>query len=172
MIPLMNGLGFRVAGSLILLLLVISGCQAQQDQRDFEANAISPPSGITVTDIHGVTPEGATDPDDWRSSPFYSGIIDISPARPNPVLSTEEVVIELYMDLDTRVSRIQAVVLHDNGETPPLDDISGAPLPPGRHELRFPASSLTRTVSPQGLFRVLVYDGDWQIISYGDIEVE
>lgn len=162
--------GSRIRSLLFFLILV--GCQAQQDQRDFEANAISPPSGITVTNIHGVTPDGSADPDDWRSSPFYSGVIDVSPARPNPVLATEEVVIELYMDLDTRVSRIQAVVLHDNGDTPPLDDISGAPLPPGRHELRFPASSLTRTVTPQGLFRILIYDGSWQIISYGDIEVE
>lgn len=156
----------------LLLLLITVGCQTQQDQRDFESSAISPPSGITMTSIHGVTPDGETDPDDWRSSPFYSGVIDISPARPNPALSTEEIIIELYIDLNTRVSQIRAVVLHDNGDTPLLDEISGAPLSSGRHELRFPASTLKRTVTPEGLFRVLIYDGNWQIISYGDIRVE
>lgn len=156
----------------MLLVSWVVGCQTQQDQRDFESRAIAAPEGITVTDIHGQTADGATDPDDWRSSPFYDGIIDVSPARPNPVLASETVIIELLMDLDTRVSQLQARVLHDNGDTPPLDEISGSPITPGQYELRFPASSLTRTVSPQGLYRVLIYDGNYQIVSYGDVEVE
>ena len=58
------------------------GCDNQDLQEDFEAQAFSTPEGFTRTNQSGEAL--SVDSDDWRTSPAYQADIEITPAFPNP----------------------------------------------------------------------------------------
>ncbi len=66
----------------MLVLLGVS-CGQDDDQREFEQEAFQLPDGITETEGNGSII--SEDPDDWRTSPFFQGLVFVDPAFPNPV---------------------------------------------------------------------------------------
>jgi hypothetical protein len=164
----------------ILLLLILLttvfflSCSSSDEQREFERQAMQPPSGYTQTDASG-TITGSIDRDDWRIAPFFEGrVSSIEPAYPNPVQSTERVYIELNIFLQS-VNGIQVFEI-ENGSFLPDALYEDLNVELGMQSIiTFPANQLGRfeTVeSITGLKRILIFDGNNNLISYGDIMVE
>lgn len=157
----------------LLLAFFIVHCSDNDDQRQFEREAMRAPDGITETDGSGAL-TGDQDPDDWRIAPFFQGLVEIDPAFPNPVMTNENVEIHIEITGIESVMGIEAVWI-DEPYFHILDEVEQAPLPPGLTVLRFPASRMGTTTNPEsalGLKRVLIFDRNRNIISYGDIRVE
>ncbi|MEX0769281.1 MAG: hypothetical protein WD035_01020 [Balneolaceae bacterium] len=158
----------------ILFLSALVSCGQQDDQREFEREAYSSPENFTETQNgHEIVRE---DPDDWRIAPFFEGLVDeVTPAWPNPVQSTDAV------NLQVTLSGTQSVM----GFTLyPLDPETGELRAPifddqGTHDfgilsIQFNANELFEFTNPESrvdLYRVVLFDRNGNIISYGDIMV-
>lgn len=161
---------------LFLILLVASlyltACNRNDDQRDFERDAFSQPQNITETKRNNgeVINE---DPDDWRISPFFQGLIDVTtPAFPNPALSSDDITIDLNNYGLESISGLQVMAYYSNNAFRLLDSRNGQ-LPTGNISLNFQGSLVAQfSENPQGLYRVIIMDGSENVISYGDIEIE
>lgn len=164
---------------LLLLALVLAGCSTQDDQRKFEQEALQAPDGYTQTDGHGRIDEAQHDPDDWRTAPFFQGLVTVDPAFPNPALSTDDIVIETHLTTgDANIRDLVAYVYYHNTSAPlkqvgnPITFSSGF----GQENFNFSASELARFNNASGLYRVIIYDSNsanyGNIVSYGDILIE
>ncbi len=162
---------------LLALILAAASCTGSDDQREFEEQAFLAPEGYTETDASGNLIDGGEfDPDDWRVAPFFQGLIEVDPAFPNPVLTTDQVTLQVLI---TGVESINGLGIyawfHETGGIRPIDLISQSPVPPGLHTFRFQAAELSRfddVESARGLKRLLLLDNNENVISYGDILVE
>ncbi|MEX2601939.1 MAG: hypothetical protein WD355_09840 [Balneolaceae bacterium] len=167
---------YRVSRTLPLILsLLLLSCGHQDDQREFEKEAYSQPSGWVSTNFQGNPTGDHSDPDDWRTAPFFQGAIEIEPAYPNPAPPNEQIYVDFDVSLPDAVMGIQAFVLHYNTNQPisPLDAIETSPLLPGLDGLQFTASRLSGSnATPSGLYRIVLFDNRENIISYGDIMIE
>ncbi|MEX2574391.1 MAG: hypothetical protein WD317_08840 [Balneolaceae bacterium] len=157
---------------LLFLFPLLSSCTDNDDQRAFERQAFQMPDSYTETDGSGEV-TGAEDPEDWQTAPFFRGLVEVRPAFPNPVQTTDPVEIELLVTgIESRVNGLIAYVVLDSGYiSDPLDTIDENPVQPGIRHLRFPAQYLARFNDPRGLRRIVIFDRNDNIISYGDIEV-
>ncbi len=151
---------------------MIISCTGNDAQEEFERSAYSPANGITITD-NSSNIIGDPDEDDWRVSPFYSGLATIEPAFPNPILygtaATLEVnmtgnsftsVLELgYFDFQDRWTQID---LKDN-----IEEF-------GFTSFRIDAGQLfgENAEVSRGLYRLVLFDGNQRVVTYGDIEIE
>ncbi|MEX2584854.1 MAG: hypothetical protein WD315_00580 [Balneolaceae bacterium] len=164
---------------LLLLALVLAGCSAQNDQREFEQEALQAPDGYTQTDGHGKIDKIQNDPDDWRTAPFFQGLITVDPAFPNPALSTDDIVIQTHITTgDTNIRDLVAYVYYHSTSSPlkpvgnPISISSGF----GQYDINFTASELARFNNASGLYRLILYDSNssnyGNIVSYGDILIE
>lgn len=159
----------------LVVLLLLQGCGQDDDQQQFEQEAFQLPEGITETE--NGTPQNE-DPDDWRTSPFFSGLVEVTPAYPNPVLTTEQLTIDVNISGIDAVSTITVAVLiadGSNSQLRPLNSITENPVPPGLSTLRINPVQLGRfntAESARGLHRIILYDNRDNIISYGDVRVE
>lgn len=155
--------------------LFFSACNQNDDQRDFERKAFSRPENFTTTNRNNgeVISE---DPDDWRISPFYQGLVQIEPAFPNPANSSDDIIINFYNDGIETVTGLYAIAYYSessSGQTRPLGSGRPGQLPVGSIDINFQALELARfPENPQGLYRVIILDGTENVISYGDIQIE
>lgn len=159
---------------LLLIPLLISasflGCTNNDAQTEFERKAYAPADGITEIDTQrNIISE---DEDDWRPSPLYNGLVDITPvyANPLPYGSTSNLDIyvkgtllssriELYfLDLQNRPQFIQLI---DN-----VSEFSDSIFIINSQEFGSNAE-LAR-----GTYRLILFDGSQRIITYGDITIE
>lgn len=157
---------------LILVCPVMANCSGNEDQRDFEREALSTPSGYTQTDGSGAV-TGQTDSNDWRVAPFFQGLVEIRPAYPNPVQTTENVSIDIVVTGVESVNGYEVVVWFETGSIKTVHGFT--PLHPGENRATISAIELGMVNTPEsavGLKRVLIFDGRDNLISYGDILVQ
>ena len=163
-----GSIGFILTILIIVPLLMIQ-CSDNDEQRQFERQAFQSPSEITETNEVGEL-TGNQDPDDWRIAPFFQGrVLEVHPAYPNPASTTQDIYIDITLFTEA-VSSIRVFVIHE-GTGPPvfLDEDRN----PGMTViLRFQAIELLRFEGETGIRRILLLDGNDNIISYGDILVE
>lgn len=162
---------------LVLLLFasltLFVGCGQSDDQRRFEQQALQPANGFTRT-----TPDGEiieNDPDDWRVAPFFQGLVEISAAYPNPVLTNNLVTIEFFVTGIEAVMGLEVVVRYNDGFFRSVFINDTAPFPPGLTLVQINPLELGRfgnAESAIGLHRVIFFDRNENIITYGDIMVE
>ncbi len=155
---------------LMFNLLILSGCNQNSDQRDFEQQAFSVPSSITETDQEGVV-IGTPDPDDWRISPFFQGDIELilSPF-PNPVLSNGDLKIEVQINFLERISGIY-IRVYRLSSFYQIDDRSQVST--GITSFIIPANIIAGgNANPQGIYRIIIQDENENVITYGDVEIE
>jgi hypothetical protein len=160
--------------------LLIAGCSKSNDQRDFENHAISTqPEGITRTNANGETID--EDPDDWRISPFYSGLIQVeTPAYPNPVAyNSSNLRIDLYLTPNIeRANRIEVYAFRLPGENNiygPLDVLEDLSSLSSIETINLSGEHVANSSGgsqASGIYRILIYDGRSNLISYGDVEVQ
>jgi len=177
-------MSYKIFSKFILILFVLSAslgaCSKSDDQREFEQEARSGPNGYTETDSQGEVI--SEDPDDWRISPMYRGLVTIGegitgsqPPYPNPLPLNQDLTLNLYInDIETLSKFYIYTFRPPSGLSGPIyseEDISSPILlsPPLSGELIAGSSSGSQA---SGLYRLLIYDGQDNIISYGDIRIE
>ena len=155
----------------LLLPFFLLSCGSSDDQRTFEQEAFQRPAGITETESDGTII--SEDPDDWRIAPFFQGLVEVSPAFPNPVLTNDQLRIEFTALGIESVNGLEAAVLFEDGSIRSLFIDNTVPLPPGLQVIPIDPQQLGRFESEiTGLHRILIFDLNRNIISYGDVEVE
>lgn len=160
--------------------LTLSGCSKSDDQRQFENESLQEPSNITATPSEGeITNE---DPDDWRISPMYRGLINIGtglssfePPYPNPMDYNQDLNINIYISNIDNLDRIEIYAFEfvsDAGKSPITvrDDISS----PSLISLRLNGQEISGKsggTEANGLYRIRILDGDLNVITYGDVRI-
>lgn len=157
----------------IFILFSFAACSQSDDQREFEQQAFSTPDGFTETENNGDIVEGRADPDDWRVSPFYRGLIDVFPPYPNPVLTNDRVTFEVSVAGIDAVDGFRVYALYNGSSLFPLYQEFQRPLPPGLLSVSLnPLDIAEIRENPQGLYRIIVLDAEGNVITYGDIRVD
>lgn len=167
---------FKHAFLLVLTVSVLIACSKSDAQRDFERDAQSVPQNITEMDIDGQPADnGRTDPDDWRISPMYAGLVEIdTPAFPNPVnIGTPLRILFDNKGIDT-INGLEVYVFQND-----YSDLRGPFFTLGQSEIYQglitiqldPAQFAFQGVGNTNIYRILIYDGREDLISYGDVEV-
>lgn len=158
----------------VFILIVAISCTNNDEQTDFERSAYSPASGITQTD-NSSNIIGDPDEDDWRTSPFYTGIMTIDPAFPNPVLYGTSTTLDVAISGNSLTSILELGYFDARDSRRPWiqldlrEDIS-----------EFSLSSLTINTQlfgsnaelARGLHRIVLFDGNQRVVTYGDIQIE
>lgn len=167
------------AAACLLGLLVISGCTKSEDQRRFEREAATPPKNYTARNAEGDILHDQVDPDDWRIGPMFSAAVDVqTSAFPNPVSPNQQVRIILDINPNAGAGSLSALDVYAFSET--IDDItpslyyrSGNSLDPGFHTITLSADQFHRQgASFSSLYRLLIYDDNGNLITYGDVQVD
>jgi hypothetical protein len=155
----------------LITLSLIAGCGQSDDQRKFEQQALQPANGFTRTAPDGTVIEN--DPDDWRVAPFFQGLVEISPAYPNPVLTNNQVTIEFFVTGIESVMGLEVFVRYDDGSFRLIYDNDTAPFQTGLTLVQINPLELGKNSPGElGLYRVIFFDRNENIITYGDIMVE
>ncbi len=153
-----------------LFIFFVSGCSQNEDQRKFEQEAFQLPDGITQTNGRGEIVNDNVDPDDWRIAPFFQGLVIVDPAFPNPVMTNQQLAIRVHLPFIENITHLDVYVLRNLNDyqflrrqtamtlvdiiLDPLDDIA-----------QF-------SENPLGLYRIIIFDNNDNVITYGDIEIE
>ncbi len=167
---------FSLRMLLIFMLAFLSfSCGQDDDQREFEQEAFQLPEGITETEGNGdILSE---DPDDWRTAPFFGGLVTVDPIYPNPVSIGDQLSLDINVSGIDAVSGLTVAVLIEdaaNAQFRSLYTDSQNPLPPGLTSISINPVELGRFNNPEsarGIHRLIIYDNRENIISYGDVEV-
>jgi hypothetical protein len=169
--------------SYLLLLffagLLLVGCSKSNDQRDFENEANTTPQNFTETNNQGDVI--SADPDDWRVSPMYRGLISIGvgisdsqPPYPNPLSFNQNLTVNIYINNIETLNRIEIFTFEIpselNGPFAPVNNISSPTLETISLSGEFISGSSGGSQAA-GLYRVLIYDGRQNLITYGDVKI-
>ncbi|MBD3616052.1 MAG: hypothetical protein HUJ22_05715 [Gracilimonas sp.] len=162
---------------MIFLLVSVSlmSCSRNDDQVKFEKEAYSAPAGYTETNFQGEVQ--SEDPDDWRISPLYQGTVRVNPPFPNPVTTDQPVNFEIeVISVQQSINGLFVVTRNNDGtlKSPPLYERFET-LDQGLTTFTINPIEFGFQGSPEGargLHRVFIFDGNQQMISYGDIMVE
>ncbi len=164
----------RFAAALALAAL-LPACDAFEQQNAFRLAALAEPSGITRTDTEGNVLD--TDPNDWRVSPLYGPAADIrvsvvSPAYPNPAQEDDLVTLRLLVEGASIPGGLSLVGLVEQDGR--LRYVELDPGQPGQGFVDFafrPAQQFT-FAQGGGLRRLVVFDGQGEPVTYGDLLIE
>lgn len=158
--------------TLMCILLLLVGCQNSTDQKAFEAEALRPAENFTETAQNGEVL--SDDSDDWRISPFFGGLVEVRPAYPNPVQTTDQLFLEVRVTGIDAVYGLDVMVYYPDGSVKVLYEDFQSPLPTGLSVIPINPLLLGRfnTVeSARDLHRMILTDASGTIISYGDVRV-
>lgn len=160
-----------------VLPFLFFGCAQSEAQREFREQALMPPSGITAMNANGSRVEnGESDPDDWRTAPDFAGSFSIeTPAYPNPVTLSDQLQLLVSINSYQAVQGLQVYAFRQPGQSVgPLYSKSGQ-LETGFLDIRIDTdqfASSTGTGNFGNLYRIIIYDANLNVISYGDVEVQ
>ncbi len=165
----------------VLAALALAGCAKSDKQREFENEAFSTPQGITEMTANGRLVDGGNvDSDDWRIGPQFQGLIRFaSPAvgaYPNPVNLNGDLTIEVDIIGFESIMGLEILVFSDPGMlSPPIYVENQTNLSPGVKVITLDPglfSQVGQGSGASGIYRLLIYDGRQNLISYGDVEVQ
>jgi len=156
--------------------LTLGSCDTLQQQNDFRIAALAPPSGFTRTDEAGNT-LGTADPDDWRIAPIYGPAattsIDVRPLYPNPTNGSAVTLV-----INVRTGGVVGGLRVDGyrereGQLPARFTLAfEADARPGLYAITLiPAQEPAFTLGG-GLRRIVVYDGQNDVVTYGDLMLQ
>lgn len=164
---------------LLIVAVLFLGCSKSDDQLQFEREALSQPQNITETDGNGnIT--GTSDPDDWRIGPMYRGRINIGGLSdsqvpfPNPVAFNSTLHIYLTQLTPDEISTLEIYKLTEFNNRQVVRLYDEFEINSTFNDLRIPASKIAdgEGSGASGIYRILIYDGRENLISYGDVEVQ
>jgi hypothetical protein len=158
---------------LSLITLFVLSCDRDSDQEQFEREAFAQPNNFTQTNANAEIIR--LDPDDWRIGPMFQGLVEMNaPAYPNPSSGTRFTVELLVTGLES-VFGLEIYTRDDFGRPYLIYTDNRRPLPPGIVDIYlepvwFSPNRLYSTAI--GLRRVFIYDGNGNLITYGDLKIE
>jgi hypothetical protein len=175
----------RVAAYLVWLLtgalfLAVPGCDTADQQRDFEDDANSPPSGIVRTDEGGrlVTDQNGDpvedDREDWRTAPAFAGVVRFEPVYPNPTSGTIVTLPIIVTEFNALPGGLILRAFNDANVFVRLDEVPAASQP-GSYTMFFNPGQFVVSgdvTAARGLHRLFVFDLRGAVVTYGDILVE
>ena len=152
-------------------------CSEDEEQRDFEQMALRPPSGIVAMSANGTPVEdGESDPDDWRIAPEFLGIFIIETAAfPNPVAFNSSFEILISINSFQAVNGLRIFAFQQPSQMGAALIQETGPLNIGVRSIRLSPqqfASSTGTGNVGDLYRIIIYDGRGDVISYGDVQIE
>ncbi len=155
------------------LFFLFGSCAQTDAQREFENRALNPPQNITQMTEGGNRVENGNDPDDWRTSPMYRGLVEIvTPAYPNPVDLNSPLILEIENKGFETLSGIEVYVFRENYRNQILLYSSlDSSIDPGLITIQLSPTQFGDGSQTSGLYRLLIYDGRQNVLSYGDVEV-
>lgn len=155
---------------LLLLGLLLTTCQQDSAQQQYEAEAYGPVEGYTQTDLQQNVL--SQDKKDWQVSPYYEGLIRILPLFPNPISYGGTAYLEMTLNGAPIQSYVELGYLNFNNQWIPLQQETVS----SEFELvTFVIDSRNFGSSAElarGLHRLLLYDGNQRLITYGDIFIK
>lgn len=157
---------------LILVFVAFMGwsCANDDAQSKFEVQAYGEPANYTETNFQGDIVRNDTD--DWRISPLYQGLASVQPIFPNPVQFGTNVTLKIDIKGAPASSSIEVGYLNQSNQWIFLqqqDLQNDFELLTFLITTRQFGSSLSQA---QGIKRMLVFDGNQRLISYGDILIQ
>lgn len=167
---------FKICLFFVVPLLLLS-CAQSEAQKEFEQKAFTAPSGIYEMTVNGTHPDdGENDPDDWQIGPNYVGSISVeTPVYPNPVTYPGTIRLLININSYQAVNGLQIYAFRQPGQpVGPLYARDGQ-LDPGFINIDIDTeqfASSTGTGNLGNLYRLIIYDADLNVISYGDVEVQ
>lgn len=148
-------------------------CNQSDEQRNFERDSLRLPESITETGNNGAIINNNSDPDDWRISPFFQGVVSVDPPYPNPLLTNEHLNIEIWVTGVDGVSGLRILVFYNENSLRLIYEDFRSPLPTGFNSILLDAPDIARfNENPAGLYRLIIEDSNSNIITYGDIKIE
>jgi hypothetical protein len=161
------------ASVLLLAWMLTTSCTQNDAQREFEEQAFTFDDNITQTNGSGQIVDENEDPDDWRTAPFYSGLVFVDPIFPNPVLTNDRLTLNILITGNDAVSGLRIYSYPGFSRPRVVYDDVRRPLPPGTISVSLNPLDLTpNPESAQGTYRVVVLDANENVISYGDVRIE
>ncbi len=153
---------------------MIVSCSQNDEQRQFEREAISLPENITATNDNGKVVEGREDPDDWRIGPYFQGVVYVDPLPfPNPLLTNQRLNLNIFVTGVDGVAGLRVLVLYEESSFREVFQEPRSPLPTGLTSISLAPEDIARfDDNPQGLYRIIVEDRQRNIITYGDVRIE
>jgi len=154
----------------IFASLILSGCGNDDAQIKFENQAYSEPSNFTETTFQGDVVR--LDSDDWRISPLYIGLANVQPIFPNPVQYAANINLEVELSGAPVSSIIELGYLDASSEWSPLqiqDITSDFELVTFIVNTRQFGGTAEQA---RGIHRLLLFDGNQRMISYGDLLIQ
>lgn len=158
-------------------IAALASCSESEDQRDFREQALSGPSGIMAMTVNGTPVEdGENDADDWRTAPAFTGLtgVEVTPVFPNPVSFNSSFELQVNIKGSGFVNGLQIFAFQDPNDPTLLrteSQTQNARLCTFRISPQEFASS-AGTGNLGNLYRIVIYDGRGDIISYGDVQIE
>jgi len=158
---------------LLSISLLINACSKSNDQRDFEDRALTPPQNISEFTANGQPVPDRNDPDDWRIGPMFRGLIDIeTPAHPNPVNFNSSFTINIDVKGFDAINGLEIFAFQDPQQfIGPVFVSNETTLPPGITTVIIEPSQFAQAASGSSLFRIVIFDNNENLISYGDVQV-
>ena len=154
--------------------LALASCDSGSGQNVFREQALAPPSGFTRTDAQGTII--TADPDDWRTSPLHGPAytwVTVQPAFPNPVAPDGVVTLLLNVRSGAVPGGVTAVgYVERTGQLPDsyvLADVADAR---GFVTLSIIPAAHPGFIQGGGLRRIVVFDGQSEPVTYGDLLIE
>lgn len=164
--------------SVLIAGCLLASCSKSDDQRQFENEALRIPQNITETDDQGnIVNE---DPDDWRVGPMYRGLIDIGSTDfeapyPNPLGYNQNITIWINFNVSEPVNAIEIRKFRSPSDPsyPQLRLLQNDQLI-RNNIITIEGQLIAESASDEarGLYRIMIYDGNQNLISYGDVRIE
>ena len=155
---------------LLLLGLLLTSCQQDSAQQQYEAEAYGPIEGYTQTDLQQNVL--SQDKKDLQVSTYYQGLIRILPLFPNHISYGGTAYLEMTLNGAPIQSYVELGYLNFNNQWIPLQQETVS----SEFELvTFVIDSRNFGSSAElarGLHRLLLYDGNQRLITYGDIFIK
>lgn len=162
-------------------ICMVAACSKSDDQKKFEEEALRLPENITETDASGKIIGDKEDPDDWRISPRYSGLITIGEPLtqlpyPNPLPFNQKLTLQIDLRSIQNLSRIEIYVLEVSASNPLiLLDQQIIASTPTLIEFNLGGDLISGSKggsNAENLYRILIFDdGKRNLISYGDVQI-
>ena len=154
-------------------LFALLSCSESEEQREFERQAFQTPANITETDAQGNV--SSRDEDDWRIAPMFQALIEVRPPFPNPLPISEQITFEISVTGVQSIEGIRVFELLDNGNL--LELFNTVDTSSSTTFIVFTLNgqefqNLGGGNGARGLHRIIIYDFNNNIITYGDILVQ
>ena len=154
----------------LTVVLSVSACSAfdNEAQRSFENAAfLLAPEGYTRVSEQGDV--GQEDPNDWLAGPAFVGRASVlTPPYPNP--APRDATVRLLMDTNGVAGGLALYTIDARGDLRLLDERPDA-TDVGFYELAF-FGSQAAAGGGDGLYRLVVLDGNQRVVTYGDLLVQ